>query len=219
LYFSDHNMIASASAGSVMCDGYPFWHFSSRAKVSSLSLICRLFFIDTICLVMHHIVNMKKGRPFGRKSFKTEEERQVAFWERVQIGGLDQCWNWTGYREKQTGYGKVFFEKRLNSAHRYAYIVSRGPIPTGMLVCHRCDNRLCQNPTHLFVGTIADNNRDMFAKGRGSKPPSSAKSTPELVYKIRAMYIPYKMSMSKIANQLGIPMKRVECALRCWKYL
>ena len=160
---------------------------------------------------------MKKGRPFGRRDFKTEEERQSAFWERVSIGGLDECWNWKGYVEKQTGYGKFFFHKRLNGAHRYAYMSARGPIPDGMLVCHRCDNRLCQNPSHLFVGTYTDNNRDMFSKGRGSQPPHSPRFTAEQVLRIRSKWIPHKVTMSMIALEEGVSRKAIEIAIHKYK--
>ena len=162
---------------------------------------------------------MKKGRPKGTKNFSTDALRQEAFWKRVAIRGLDQCWNWTGYQEPQTGYGKFLFDKRVNGAHRYSYRIVRGPIPEGMLVCHSCDNRLCQNPVHLFAGTYTDNNRDMFSKGRGSKPPSSAKSTPEQVKMIRSMWIPQKVTMRMISEKLGISVKRVESAIRKWEHV
>ncbi|MHB1172823.1 MAG: HNH endonuclease signature motif containing protein [Lacisediminihabitans sp.] len=50
--------------------------------------------------------------------------------------------------------------------HRLAWQDANGPIPDGMLVCHRCDNPACYHLPHLFLGTYADNNRDMVAKGR-----------------------------------------------------
>ena len=158
---------------------------------------------------------MKKGRPIGRKDFKTEEERQEAFWTRVAIGGLDECWNWKGYQEKETGYGKVFYDGRLNGAHRYAYISSRGPIPDGMLVCHRCDNRLCQNPTHLFVGTYTDNNRDMISKGRFRwvKPTGRARITEDDVRKIRSMWVFRKVTAKHISEKLKLPFRSVQHAL------
>ena len=58
---------------------------------------------------------------------------------------------------------------RTVSSHRYAWELWEGPIPNGMNVLHRCDNRRCCNPAHLFLGTQQENMLDMYAKGRGQK--------------------------------------------------
>jgi hypothetical protein len=77
------------------------------------------------------------------------------------------CWEWKG-KPKDTGYGTF-----LNGyAHRYAYEIVNGPIPAGMCVLHRCDNRICVRPDHLFLGTKEDNTADMWSKGRQSGAPA-----------------------------------------------
>jgi hypothetical protein len=81
------------------------------------------------------------------------------------------CWLWTGvtmwqgYPVLAIGSRKLGTRKQVR-AHRLSYEIYNGPIPSGMYVCHKCDVPICINPNHLFLGTAADNIRDMMAKGR-----------------------------------------------------
>jgi hypothetical protein len=77
------------------------------------------------------------------------------------------CLEWQRGRRK--GYGVLRFEGQNHLAHRAAWAVANGPIPTGLCVLHKCDNPKCINPDHLFLGTIADNCHDRHAKGRDAK--------------------------------------------------
>lgn len=86
------------------------------------------------------------------------------FWAKVEKG--DGCWLWTASVNRR-GYGKFKLRSYVQvSAPRVAWMLTNGEVPDGMFVCHTCDNPLCVNPSHLWIGTCADNNRDMMEKGR-----------------------------------------------------
>lgn len=77
------------------------------------------------------------------------------------------CLNWTGYRDDR-GYGRIGIGERLEKPHRVAFILSGGQLTADKpLVCHRCDNPSCCEPSHLFAGSVLDNSQDMARKGRG----------------------------------------------------
>lgn len=77
------------------------------------------------------------------------------------------CWIWFAAKDRD-GYGCIQVSGRKERAHRIAWEMVHGPVPAGMLVCHRCDTPSCVNPAHLFLGTITDNNWDKVRKGRGA---------------------------------------------------
>lgn len=78
------------------------------------------------------------------------------------------CWLWLG-STTYGGYGHMRNGASIELSHRVAWCLYRTPIPPGLLALHRCDNTLCCNPDHIFLGTHRDNMRDMAAKGRGNR--------------------------------------------------
>ena len=75
------------------------------------------------------------------------------------------CWLYQGTTNYK-GYAQVFVRGKRHMIHRWAYSTKHGPIPKGMQACHKCDQRTCYNPDHIFAGTNQDNCKDMAAKGR-----------------------------------------------------
>lgn len=79
----------------------------------------------------------------------------------------DGCWAWAGMTNGPAGYGQIYHgRKNRFFVHRFSYEFHFGPIPDNLQVCHSCDNPGCCRPSHLFLGTQADNIADMDAKGR-----------------------------------------------------
>lgn len=126
------------------------------------------------------------------------------FWAKVDKRGDDDCWEWTSYRNRK-GYGGLCRKGRSNFlAHRAAWEIAYGEIPDGLCVLHRCDNPPCVNPSHLWLGTNADNVADRESKGRNKimygEAHGMAKLTIAQVETIRAS----STSLRELAAQFGV---------------
>lgn len=160
------------------------------------------------------------------------------FWSYVEIAAPDACWLWS-LTKSTGGYGQISFARKNRKAHRVAYFLHYGVDPESKLVCHRCDNPPCCNPSHLFLGTEKDNTQDAKRKGRlkagvgarhGTKthPESHAngersvksKLTDETARLVRDLYASGQRQ-HEIAAQVGITREGVSQIVRGnnWKHV
>lgn len=175
-----------------------------------------------------HLAPLHRVRPLPADP--TFKDRMTAKVDRS--GGPDACWTWTGARHRG-GYGVLHTGGKCGRtvyAHRVSWMLHTGTDPANMAVCHRCDNPPCCNPRHLFLGTIADNVRDMIDKGRArtaARPPhlrgeahGSAKITEANVIEIRQRSAMGEPSPT-IAASFGIDPSTVRQIIRrvIWRHV
>ena len=138
------------------------------------------------------------------------------FSEKWELNKDNKCWEWNGATHSK-GYGQIKRPKTRTQipAHRLSYLIYRGEIPDGMLVCHSCDNPKCVKPSHLFLGTYQDNSQDMAKKNRHlfGERNNKSKLTREKVLAIHRLYHEEGVSQGKIAKSFGIGQATV------WKIL
>lgn len=91
----------------------------------------------------------------------TTERNMGDFWDKVAKGVPEECWPWQGY-VKPSGHGLTSLRGLPMHTSRKAWILAKGAIPRDMQVNHKCDNALCCNPDHLYLGTKVDNLIDMW---------------------------------------------------------
>lgn len=165
------------------------------------------------------------------------EPIEIRFWRRVDKSA--DCWVWTGCVDNR-GYGQISTGKtgKHIKTHRLAWELENGSIPEGLCVCHKCDNPPCVRPDHLFLGSKADNNRDMKRKGRqafGDRAPSRrnperyprgtghhyAKLNESIVRDIRSRYRQGQATEFALAHEYGVSVGCVSGIVnrKSWKHI
>lgn len=138
----------------------------------------------------------------------TPEKAIKVFWSKVAItADIDRCWLWLASTDGR-GYGKKYWHGKNDKAHRVSWMISVGEIPNGLWVLHKCDNRLCVNPKHLFLGTNQDNVTDRENKNRGNQPKGEkvglAKLNANQVREIRKRYAEGGILYRELAAEYGV---------------
>lgn len=160
------------------------------------------------------------------------EPLYIRFWRHVDKSG--SCWTWTAAKSAD-GYGRIRVQspKRGDlNAHRVGWELTFGPIPPGAHILHRCDNRACVRPDHLFIGTNADNVADRVAKGRSRGAAGvrnrNARLSQEDVAEIRMLYRPSRTgaprksearpTTSTLAERFGVTRSTIYHIARGWTW-
>ena len=139
----------------------------------------------------------------------------------VKKGGTNDCWPWRGvvWGRQPWAYGKLTFHGKAYKAHRAAYECFKGPPDPNKEVCHSCDNPICCNPAHLFLGSRLDNNNDMVTKRRhihGERHPFALLSEE----KVRAIRTTDKTPV-EVAQEFGVTAKQIRKIRRvdAWRHV
>lgn len=145
---------------------------------------------------------------------------QVRFWGQVKVGV--RCWEWTGTKDKW-GYGKFTAAGKTWMAHRYAWTITHGEIPSNKFICHHCDVPACVNPEHLYVGDQRSNMDDLLRRERSTRGERNASAVlqAEEVTELRRLWLTGAWTQKALAAKFGIGATQASRIIRRerWRHL
>jgi len=180
----------------ITCLQYFELEFSkAKRKYCSRKCVPKLFF---------HLFKLKPKSFWKEASDEQKLEKLRQLFEK-HVVKKDGCWGWNSFLDS-TGAGKVGSREHAISHYRLSYILFKGPIINNLLVLHKCHNRACSNPEHLYLGTNKDNTRDMIVAGRQNFSKQNSKNVklnPEKARKIKEL-LNINVSYREIAQEFGV---------------
>ena len=168
------------------------------------------------------VFNYKRKGPYQGRTRDQQIEDFINHIDRS--AGSNGCWVW---KRGTTfgGYGCLNFNRKTTRTHRLMWILTTGPIPPDVELCHTCDNPPCCNPNHLFPGTHLENMQDMHKKNRNRQPKGErnawAKLTAAKVTLMRELYASGRFSFRSLAKEFGVSKTQARYIVhrRKWKHV
>ncbi len=177
-------------------------------------------------------LNLRQRRQKLLERMASSEAGRRKFWKKVNKSGPDDCWPWTGMQFNDgDGYGLVALcvgpngkcKKYRFRTHRVAFFLTHNFLPDDLCVCHKCDNPICANPAHLFLGTPRQNAYDRNDKERDARGEGHGmhKLTTEEVKEIRHLRKVHKLPYSALGLMFGVSTTQAGFIVRreSWKHL
>ena len=150
-------------------------------------------------------------------NYEIDDRDRARFLRKVPDRPEAGCWLWGACLYPTTGYGAFSVRGQNRGAHRISYQLFVGDLADGMVVDHKCRNRACVNPDHLFAGTFAENSADMVSKGRQTHGETRSKLKVAQVLAIRVD--PRKHSV--VAPEYGVTRTLIRAIRerKVWKHV